>query len=53
MLDNASLGKKLWADRAAGQARANLKGDTEWGAFGFDPSAMDIADPWAKRNVWF
>ncbi|XP_034457349.1 uncharacterized protein LOC117771281 isoform X2 [Hippoglossus hippoglossus] len=29
------------------------KRETKWKAFGFDPSVLRIADPWASRNLWF
>lgn len=29
------------------------KRKTQWKACGFDSSALQIKDPWAKRNLWF
>uniref|UniRef100_A0A674NVC5 Ig-like domain-containing protein n=1 Tax=Takifugu rubripes TaxID=31033 RepID=A0A674NVC5_TAKRU len=48
---NASSGSQ--ADCFVGPVRAKLRRDAKWRAFGFDSSAMDIADPWASRNLWF
>lgn len=29
------------------------KCEAKWKAFGFDSSVLEIADPWASRNLWF
>ncbi len=29
------------------------KRDAKWRAYGFDSSVLQIADPWAGRNLWF
>uniref|UniRef100_A0A8C2Z599 Ig-like domain-containing protein n=1 Tax=Cyclopterus lumpus TaxID=8103 RepID=A0A8C2Z599_CYCLU len=36
-----------------GQYHALQKRETKWRAFGFDPSVLQIADPWASKNLWF
>ncbi|XP_036418907.1 uncharacterized protein LOC118802460 [Colossoma macropomum] len=35
------------------QYRVLQKRETKWKAYGFDSSVLQIADPWAGRNLWF
>ncbi|XP_034432978.1 uncharacterized protein LOC117756546 [Hippoglossus hippoglossus] len=52
-VDNYFFDSDQTPEHMTDQYHTLQKRETKWKAFGFDPSVLQIADPWASRNLWF
>lgn len=52
-VDTEFLDLDMMPDDETDQYHVVQKRETTWKAFGFDSSVLNIADPWASRNLWF
>ncbi|XP_034454819.1 uncharacterized protein LOC117769788 [Hippoglossus hippoglossus] len=52
-VDNDFFDSDRTPEHMTDQYHTLQKRETKWKAFGFDPSVLQIADPWASRNLWF